>query len=153
MIEHRAEEYIRLAMAAAETAAQRGNAPFGAIIVDPNGAVVATAYHRVKEMLDPSAHAEITAIRTLCQERRTTSLEGFRLYVNKEPCPMCCICMIEAKLAALYYGDSDEASVPCYIPAEEIARRARGHRLRVYGGILATETIRQREQLSRQYGL
>ena len=119
----------------------------------PSARLSWTRTDRVKETTDPSAHAEITAIRTLCQERRTTSLGGFRLYVNKEPCPMCCICTIGAKLAALYYGDLDAASVPCYIPAEEIVRRARGHQLRVYGGILANETVRQREQLSLQYGL
>ena len=61
-----AEHYVRLAMAQAELAARSGNAPFGAVIVDTLGDVVAAEHNRVREYLDPSAHAEINAIRVAC---------------------------------------------------------------------------------------
>ena len=61
-----AEHYIRLAMAQAQLAARSGNAPFGAVIVDTLGDVIAAEHNRVRETLDPSAHAEINAIRVAC---------------------------------------------------------------------------------------
>jgi tRNA(Arg) A34 adenosine deaminase TadA len=72
-----AEHYVRLAMAQAELAAQTGNAPFGAIIVDALGEVVASEHNRVREALDPSAHAEINAIRLACRRMRMPTLEGY----------------------------------------------------------------------------
>jgi tRNA(Arg) A34 adenosine deaminase TadA len=103
-----AEHYARLAMAQAELAVRSGNAPFGAVIVDTLGDVVAAEHNRVQETFDPSAHAEINAIRVACRRMRMPTLEGYRLYVDKEPCPMCLVCAIEAKLSAVYYGDPDD---------------------------------------------
>ena len=147
-----AEHYVRLAMAQAELAARSGNAPFGAVIVDTLGDVVAAEHNRVQESLDPSAHAEINAIRVACRRVLMPTLEGYRLYVTKEPCPMCLVCMIEAKVSAVYYGDADDGSVPVAMPAAEIVRRtAVDHRVRVHGGILAEETRHHREDLLRRY--
>jgi pyrimidine deaminase RibD-like protein len=80
-----AEHFVRLAMAQADLAVQSGNAPFGAVIVDTLGNVAASEHNRVRETLDPSAHAEINAIRVACGRVRRATLEGYRLYVNKEP--------------------------------------------------------------------
>jgi tRNA(adenine34) deaminase len=147
-----AEHYVRLAMAQAEFAAQTGNAPFGAVIVDALGEVVAAEHNRVREALDPSAHAEINAIRLACRRTQMPTLEGYRLYVNKEPCPMCLVCAIEAKLSAVYYGDPDDGSAPVALPAAEIVHRAAvDHRMLVHGGILAEETRHHREELLRRY--
>jgi tRNA(adenine34) deaminase len=134
------------------TTAQTGNAPFGAVIVDALGEVVASEHNRVREALDPSAHAEINAIRLACRRMRMPTLEGYRLYVNKEPCPMCLVCAIEAKLSAVYYGDPDDGSAPVALPAAEIVRRAAvDHRMLVHGGILAEETRHHREDLLCRY--
>jgi tRNA(adenine34) deaminase len=147
-----AEHYVRLAMAQAELAAQTGNAPFGAVIVDALGEVVASEHNRVREALDPSAHAEINTIRLACRRMRMPTLEGYRLYVNKEPCAMCLVCAIEAKLSAVYYGDPDDGSSSVALPAAEIVRRAAvDHRMLVQGGILAEETRHHREDLLRRY--
>ena len=86
-------------MAPAELAARSGDAPFGAVIVDALDGVVAAEHNRVRETLDPSAHAEINTIRLACGRVRRSTLEGYRLYDNKEPRPMCLVCAIEAKLS------------------------------------------------------
>jgi tRNA(adenine34) deaminase len=146
-----AEHYVRLAIAQAELAARSGNAPFGAVIVDALGDVAAE-HNRVRDTLDPSAHAEINAIRVACGRVRSSTLEGYRLYVNKEPCAMCLVCAIEAKLSALYYGDPDDGSASVALPAAEIVpRSAVDHRVRLHGGILAGETRHHREDLLRLY--
>jgi len=111
-----AEYFVRLAMAQAELAARSGNAPFGAVIVDTLGDVAAAEHNRVRETLDPSAHAEINAIRVACGRARRATLEGYRLYVNKEPCPMCIVCAVEAKLSAVYFGDPDDGSASVALP-------------------------------------
>jgi tRNA(adenine34) deaminase len=146
-----AEHYVRLAMDQAELAARTGNAPFGAVIVDALGDVVAAEHNRVREALDPSAHAEINAIRVACRRMGMPTLEGYRLYINKEPCPMCLVCAIEAKLSAVYYGEPDDGSVPVALPGAEIVRRAVDHRIRLHGGILAEEARHHREALLRRY--
>lgn len=146
-----AEHYIRLAMAEAELAARTGNAPFGAVIVDALGDVVAAEHNRVREALDPSAHAEINAIRVACRRVVMPTLEGYRLYVNKEPCPMCVVCAIEAKLAAVYYADPADGTAPVTLPIAEIVRSAADHPIRLHGGILAEEARHHREALLRRY--
>jgi tRNA(adenine34) deaminase len=147
-----AEHFVRLAMAQAELAARSANAPFGAVIVDTLGEVIAAEHNRVRETLDPSAHAEINAIRVACGRVRRSTLEGYRLYVNKEPCPMCLVCAIEAKLSAVYYGHADDGSASVALPADAIVRRAAvDHRVQVHGGILAEESRHHREELLRRY--
>ena len=147
-----AEHFVRLAMAQAELAARSGNAPFGAVIVDPLGDIAAAEHNRVRETLDPSAHAEINVIRVTCGRARRATLEGYRLYINKEPCPMCLVCAVEAKLSAVYFGDPDDGSASVALPAADIVlRTAADHRVQVHGGILAEETRHHREHLLRRY--
>jgi tRNA(adenine34) deaminase len=147
-----AEHFVHLAMVQAELAARTGNAPFGAVIIDTMGDVVAVEHNRVRETFDPSAHAEINAIRVACRRVLMPTLEGYQLYVNKEPCPMCLVCMIEAKLSAVYYGDPDDGSAPVAMPAAEIVWRTTvNHRVRVHGGILAEETWHHRDDLLRRH--
>jgi tRNA(adenine34) deaminase len=147
-----AEHFVRLAMAQAELAARSGNAPFGAVIVDTLGDVIAAEHNRVRETLDPSAHGEINAIRVACGRVGRSTLEGYGLYVNKEPCPMCLVCAIEAKLSAVYYGHADDGSASVALPAAEIVTRAAvDHRVQVHGGILAEESRHHREELLRRY--
>src|SRR5215211_6337423 len=128
-----AEHYVRFAMAQAELAAQTGNAPFGAVIVDTLGEVIAAEHNRVRETLDPSAHAEINAIRVACGRVRRSTLEGYRLYVNKEPCPMCLVCTIEARVAAVYYVGLDDGIPWVALRGAEIGDHASGdHRVQVH---------------------
>ncbi|MEO0990650.1 MAG: nucleoside deaminase, partial [Pseudomonadota bacterium] len=80
--------HMNQALVEARAAGQRGEVPVGAVLVDPEGRIAARAGNRTREDCDPTAHAEILAIRAGCQALQTDRLPGFSLYVTLEPCPM-----------------------------------------------------------------
>lgn len=94
----------------AQAAADRGEVPVGAVIVSPDGDVIAASGNRTRELNDPTAHAEILVIRAACGMLGQERLTGFDLYVTLEPCPMCAAAISNARLARLYYGASDPKS-------------------------------------------
>lgn len=92
----------------ARAAAARGEVPVGAVIVDgATGAVLAAQGNRVLEHKDPSAHAEMLAIREAARKINNERLEGCDIYVTLEPCPMCAQAISFARLRRLYYGAAD----------------------------------------------
>lgn len=100
--------YMDLAFAAAEAAAARGEVPVGAVIVDPAaGTVLAAAGNRTEELCDPSAHAELLAIREACAARGQPRLPGCDLYVTLEPCALCAAAISFARIRRVYYGAYD----------------------------------------------
>ena len=99
-----------LALAEAEAAAARGEVPVGAVLVAPDGQVVARAGNRTRELSDPTAHAEVLVIREACARLGSERLPGFDLHVTLEPCPMCAALIGAARIARLYYGASDPKS-------------------------------------------
>ena len=80
---------MALALEEARRAGERGEVPVGAVVVAPDGTVLARAGNRTRELADPTAHAEMLAIREACQMTGSERLTGFSLYVTLEPCPMC----------------------------------------------------------------
>ena len=98
---------MALALDEARRAADRGEVPVGAVIVAPDGAVVARAGNRTRELADPTAHAEMLVIRESCRKIGSERLTGFSLYVTLEPCPMCAAAISFARIRRLYYGASD----------------------------------------------
>ena len=139
------EHFIRIAMEEAEIAVETSNAPFGAIAIDENGAVIARDHDRVKEQMDPTAHAEINAIRFLCKQRQSTKLPNVIFYTTSEPCPTCLSAMIKAQVKAVYYGTKTETDASLPISAEWLALQSKKYVIEVHGGILAEECLRQRE--------
>jgi len=102
---------MALALAEARAAAGLGEVPVGAVIVDPaSGAVVARAGNRTRTRDDPTAHAEMLAIRAACAALGAERLAGLDLYVTLEPCPMCAGAIAAARLRRLYYGAADPKS-------------------------------------------
>ena len=95
------------ALAAAEQAAARGEVPVGAVLLGPDGALLASAGNRVEELRDPTAHAELLAIRAAAGKLGTPRLVGCDLYVTLEPCPMCAQAISFARIRRLYYGAGD----------------------------------------------
>ncbi|MGC5778516.1 nucleoside deaminase [Methylobacterium sp. NFXW15] len=95
-----------LAFEAARRAAQEGEVPVGAVIVK-EGRVVAVAHNRPRTLRDPTAHAEILAIRAACQALDDERLTGCDLYVTLEPCPMCAGAISFARIRRVYYGARD----------------------------------------------
>ena len=99
---------MRIAFAEAEAAAARGEVPVGAVLVDGAGTVVARAGNRTLELKDPTAHAEILAIRQAAQAIGSERLIGCDLYVTLEPCAMCAGAISFARIRRLYFAASDE---------------------------------------------
>jgi tRNA(Arg) A34 adenosine deaminase TadA len=102
--------YMDQALEEARAAAERGEVPVGAVLVSPDGAVVARAGNRTRELSDPTAHAEILVIREACAALGSERLPGHDLYVTLEPCPMCATAISAARIARLYYGAGDPKS-------------------------------------------
>ena len=94
----------------ARAAAARGEVPVGAVLVAPDGRVVAAAGNRTRELSDPTAHAEILALREGCRAVGSERLPGHVLYVTLEPCPMCAAAISNARLARVVYGAADPKS-------------------------------------------
>jgi len=95
-----------LALALAEEAAANGEAPIGAVVVE-NGKILAAERNRMQALGDPTAHAEMLAIRKALEVRGTGRLDGCDLYVTLEPCAMCAGAIAHVRLRRLYYGADD----------------------------------------------
>ena len=140
------KDYIRQAMAEAELAVKEGNAPFACVVVAA-GTVVLKEHDRVKELMDPTAHGEVNAIRKLCKQLNVLSLRDFVFYTTSEPCPTCLSSLIKAKVAKIVYGAKTEATASLPISAEYLASYAKKYPIEVVGGVLADECLGQRERL------
>jgi tRNA(adenine34) deaminase len=97
---------MSLALEQAHSAAARGEVPIGAVLVK-DGAIIAAAGNRTRELNDPTAHAEILVIRHACQTLSDERLAGCDLYVTLEPCTMCAAAISFARIRRLYYGAQD----------------------------------------------
>ena len=106
-MDHRFEEYMRLALTEAEKAAQEDEVPIGAVIVDTGGQVLSSDHNRVLSRTDPTAHAEILAIRDAAATAGNYRLLNTTLYVTVEPCPMCTVAMVHARIQRLVFGAAD----------------------------------------------
>ena len=98
--------FMELALAEARGAGARGEVPIGAVLV-LDGAVIAKAGNRTRELNDATAHAEITVIRMACEKLGQERLTGADLYVTLEPCTMCAAAISFARIRRLYYGAED----------------------------------------------
>ena len=98
---------MTLALNLAAEAAEAGEAPVGAVIVE-NGKILAAERNRMKALGDPTAHAEMLAIRTALAARGSGRLDGCDLYVTLEPCAMCAGAIAHARLRRLYFGAEDQ---------------------------------------------
>lgn len=101
--------FMEDALSEARAAGARGEVPVGAVVAGPRG-VIARAGNRTRELLDPTAHAEVLAIRAACRALGVDRLTGHDLYVTLEPCPMCAAAISNARIARLYYGAADPKS-------------------------------------------
>jgi tRNA(adenine34) deaminase len=124
-----------LALDEARAAAARGEVPVGAVVAGPDGTVLARAGNRTRERNDPTAHAEMLAIREACAVLGTERLTGCALYVTLEPCPMCAGAISAARIARLYYGAADEKSGGVARGARVFEHRQCHHKPDVFDGI------------------
>ncbi len=125
-----------LALEEAKRAAERGETPVGAVIVEPEtGEIVAQAGNRTRELSDPTAHAEILAIRQAAERKSSERLPGLDLYVTLEPCPMCAAAISSARISRLYYGASDPKSGGIELGPRIFSHPQCHHTPEVYAGI------------------
>ncbi len=100
-------DYMNMALDEARAAAEAGEVPVGAVIVAPDGTVLARARNAMRATHDPTAHAEIVAMRTACARISNERLVDCDLYVTLEPCAMCAGAIAAARIRRLYYGAAD----------------------------------------------
>ncbi len=131
--------HMELALTEAEAAAQRHEVPVGAVIVDAAGAVIARAGNRTRELSDPTAHAEILAIRQACKDLGSERLTNCDLYVTLEPCAMCAAAISFARIRRLYFGASDEKGGGVENGARFFDQTTCHHAPEVYGGFAERE--------------
>jgi tRNA(adenine34) deaminase len=132
-------EPMQLALAAARLAKAAGEVPVGAVVVDAEGEILATTHNRVEQDHDPTAHAEILALREAGRRRGTPRLVDCDLYVTLEPCPMCAQAIAFARIRRLYFGASDPKGGGVEHGARIFAASSCHHRPEVIGGIRETE--------------
>ena len=130
--------FMEQALNEAKSAALRGEVPVGAVVVF-GGQVVARAGNRTRELCDPTAHAEVLAIRAACAALGGERLAGHDLYVTLEPCPMCAAAISAARIGRLYYGASDPKSGGVAQGARVFSHPQCHHVPEVYDGIAAAE--------------
>ena len=131
--------HMQAALAEARAAAARGEVPVGAVVVDPAGREVARAGNRTRELGDPTAHAEILALRAACAAAVSERLPGHALYVTLEPCAMCAQAIAFARIARLYYGASDPKSGGVAHGARVFTHPQAHHVPEIYPGIAEDE--------------
>ncbi|HNS53587.1 MAG TPA: tRNA adenosine(34) deaminase TadA [Syntrophales bacterium] len=132
------EQWMRLALAEAQKALAAGEVPVGAVIVRDHG-LIAAAHNGPVGLSDPSAHAEILALRRAAADEGNYRLAGTTLYVTIEPCLMCAGALVQARVARLVFGATDPkggAVVSLYRVLEDPRLN---HRIDVTGGVLAAE--------------
>src|SRR5215470_8108895 len=126
---------MELALAEAKAAAARGEVPVGAVLVDAEGRVLAAAGNRVEAHRDPTAHAELLALRAGAARRGAKYLDGCDLYVTLEPCAMCAAAIAFARLRRLYFGAYDPKGGAVEHGPRLFQQPTTHHRPEIYGGI------------------
>lgn len=130
---------MELALAEAHAAADRGETPVGAVVVSDTGQVLAAAGNRTRELSDPTAHAEILALRAACAAAGSERLPGAVLYVTLEPCAMCAGAIAAARIARLVYGAPDPKSGGVEQGARVFDRAQTHHRPEIVAGMREAE--------------
>jgi tRNA(Arg) A34 adenosine deaminase TadA len=130
---------MELALAEARLAAERGEVPIGAVIVGPDGAVLAAAGNRTENDRDPTAHAELLVIREAARKIGAPRLVDCDLHVTLEPCPMCAQAISFARLRRVYYGASDPKGGGIEHGPRIFQQPTCHHRPEVYSGIAESD--------------
>lgn len=131
-----AERFMELALAQAQLAWDRGEVPVGAVVVK-DGEVIATGFNQPISGHDPTAHAEIVALRAAAEKLGNYRLPGCELYVTLEPCIMCSGAMMHARLARVVYAATDPKTGACGSVVNLFDEAALNHHTEVSGGVLA----------------
>ena len=130
--------FMRMALREAERGGREGEVPVGAILVR-DGKVLARAHNKPIQLNDPTAHAEILALRRAALKLRNYRLEGCDLYVTIEPCTMCAGAIVHSRLRRLIFGAPDPKAGACGTALRVMNHRRLNHRVDIARGVLGTE--------------
>jgi tRNA(adenine34) deaminase len=133
------QRLMLLAMEQARAAEEAGEVPVGAVILSPEGEVVARGENRVLRDSDPTAHAEMVALRAAGRVLGNYRLPGCTLYSTLEPCSMCSGAILHARLARLVFAASDPKAGACGSVLEVMNHPRLNHQVELVGGVLAQE--------------
>jgi len=133
-------EYMHLAIVQAQSAALRGEVPVGALVVLEER-ILAAAGNRTVTDCDPTAHAEIIALREAARKTGNHRLIGASIYVTVEPCAMCAGALIQARVARLIYGADEPKGGAIRTCMQVLNAPALNHRVEVISGVLAEESV------------
>ncbi|MBW8190854.1 tRNA adenosine(34) deaminase TadA [Neiella marina] len=136
------EQWMERALALAEQAEQRGEVPVGAVLV-VDGQEIASGFNQSICQHDPTAHAEIIALRQAGQQVENYRLTNTTLYVTLEPCPMCAGAMVHARVGRLVYGASDPRTGAAGSVFQLLKSDQLNHQVEVVGGVKDTECAEQ----------
>ncbi|MBV2234195.1 MAG: tRNA adenosine(34) deaminase TadA [Sterolibacterium sp.] len=135
-----AEQMMHLALAQALLAGQCGEVPVGAVVVAPDGQLIGQGYNQPIARHDPTAHAEIMALRAAAKALGNYRLPGCTLYVTLEPCVMCVGALLHARIARVVFGASEPKTGACGSVIDLFAEKRLNHHAEVVGGVLAEES-------------
>lgn len=138
----RDEQYMRRALELAERAEAEGEVPVGAVVV-LDDVVIGEGWNRPIRSHDPTAHAEILAMRAAAQRLGNYRLTGATLIVTLEPCPMCAGAMVHARVARVVYGATDPLAGAAGTVFQLLDNESLNHRARTQGGVLAEACSQQ----------
>tara|TARA_R110000764_G_scaffold61741_2_gene131539 strand:- start:34118 stop:34588 length:471 start_codon:yes stop_codon:yes gene_type:complete len=131
-------DFMRLALAEAQHGAERGEVPVGAVLVQ-DGQVIGRGFNQPISSNDPSAHAEMVAIRQAATAAQNYRLPGSTLYVTLEPCTMCAGLLVHSRVGRLVYGAQEPKSGAILSRSQVLEQPWMNHRMLVEGGVLAQE--------------
>ena len=133
------ERWMREALRAARAAAERGEVPVGACVVGPGGELLSAAGNRTRSDCDPTAHAEVVALREAARRAGNYRLAGCVVYSTVEPCAMCAGALVQARVARLVYGATDERAGAVESVFRVCDAGSLNHRMELAPGVLGDE--------------
>lgn len=147
MVKLNDKKYMMEAIKICEKGIEKGQTPFGAVIIDKNGKIIARAHNEVWKRTDITAHAEIVAIRKANKKLKSIKLKGCTIYSTTEPCPMCFSAIHWAGIDRIVYGASIEDAKKVGFRELTISnkkmKRLGGATVRITGGVLREECVEQ----------
>jgi tRNA(adenine34) deaminase len=150
-VQQRYDEWMRLALDEARQAPATGDVPVGAVVVDADGAVVGRGRNAREAVADPTAHAEVVALREAAARLGSWRLDGCTLVVTLEPCTMCAGALVLARVARLVYGAVDEKAGAAGSLWDVVRDRRLNHRPEVVAGVLADEAAEELRSFFRSH--
>ena len=136
---HDYEPAMRIALDYAQTAAEHGDVPVGAVVLDPAGQVIGVGYNDREASHNPLGHAEVVALAAAARAAQSWRLDGCTLVVTLEPCTMCAGAAVQSRIARVVFGAFDEKAGAVGSLWDVVRDRRLPHRPEVISGVLATE--------------